>query len=125
MQKKLMQVREWGDGSSCWRVACDCLDPDHDAELFFENDDEAMTTLHLSMHVGFYPRWTHTFGSWWHDKMRRVAHAARVLWSGHAQLQGTVLLDEEGIKALQLALSQAMDHAARVKSQQTADTSSQ
>jgi hypothetical protein len=111
MQNKLMKIKEYEDGSSSWRVACDCHDPNHDCQLWFEHtvEDEPLIrqlSLMLSMEVGIYPRYNF-FENLWH----RITIAAKVLFTGYHTATGEVILDEDGIKALQFALEQGLASA--------------
>ena len=108
MIKKLMKVDEYSDGTTGWRIACDCHDPNHDCRLWFERDlDFNTVSLSLSMEMGFYPSYENFIGSMW----RRIKHAAKVLFTGYATVQGDMILDEDGIKAMQAALKEGLAHA--------------
>ena len=111
MQNKLMKIKEYPDGSSSWRVACDCHDPNHDCQLWFERtvEDEPRIpdlSLMLSMEVGIYPRLNFLENLW-----RRISIAAKVLFTGYHTATGEVILDEDGIRALQFALEQGLAHS--------------
>jgi hypothetical protein len=60
----------------------------------------------LSMEVGIYPR-LNFFENLW----RRIGIAAKVLFTGYHTATGEVILDEDGVKALQFALEQGMSSA--------------
>ena len=111
MQNKLMKIKEYSDGSSSWRVACDCHDPNHDCQLWFERsvEDEPRIqdiSLMLSMEVGIYKNYNLLENLW-----RRISIAAKVLFTGYHTATGEVILDEDGIKALQFALKQGLARA--------------
>ena len=111
MQNKLMKIKEYEDGSSSWRVACDCHDPNHDCQLWFERsvEDEPRIqdiSLMLSMEVGIYKNYNLLENLW-----RRISIAAKVLFTGYHTATGEVILDEDGIKALQFALEQGLSRA--------------
>ena len=111
MQNKLMKIKEYSDGSSSWRVACDCHDPNHDCQLWFERsvEDEPRIqdiSLMLSMEVGIYKNYNLLENLW-----RRISIAAKVLFTGYHTATGEVILDEDGIKALQFALEQGLSRA--------------
>ena len=108
MQNKLMKIKEYEDGSSSWRVACDCHDPNHDCQLWFERsvEDEPRIqdiSLMLSMEVGIYKNYNLLENLW-----KRITIAAKVLFTGYHTATGEVILDEDGIKALQFALKQGL-----------------
>ena len=111
MQNKLMKIKEYSDGSSSWRVACDCHDPNHDCQLWFERsvEDEPRIqdiSLMLSMEVGIYKNYNLLENLW-----KRITIAAKVLFTGYHTATGEVILDEDGIKALQFALEQGLARA--------------
>ena len=111
MQNKLMKIKEYSDGSSSWRVACDCHDPNHDCQLWFERslEDEPRIqdiSLMLSMEVGIYKNYNLLENLW-----KRITIAAKVLFTGYHTATGEVILDEDGIKALQFALKQGLARA--------------
>ena len=111
MQNKLMKIKEYEDGSSSWRVACDCHDPNHDCQLWFERsvEDEPRIqdiSLMLSMEVGIYKNYNLLENLW-----KRITIAAKVLFTGYHTATGEVILDEDGIKALQFALEQGLSRA--------------
>ena len=108
MQNKLMKIKEYSDGSSSWRVACDCHDPNHECQLWFERsvEDEPRIqdiSLMLSMEVGIYKNYNLLENLW-----KRITIAAKVLFTGYHTATGEVILDEDGIKALQFALKQGL-----------------
>lgn len=107
-----MKVREYADGDSLWRVACDCGDQNHDAQLWFEtiDKDHEDISLCLGMEVGFYPR-----DGWWYNLGRRIGAASKMLFTGYYTSNGEVILDEAGIKAMQEALKKGLAHQAKVK----------
>lgn len=104
-----MKVREYDDGDSLWRVACDCGSTDHDAQLWFEPVDKDHTdiSLSLSIEVGFYNR----YYNWWDNFKRRVYAASKILFTGYYTMTGDVILDEHGMKAMKLALENGQKHA--------------
>ena len=92
-------------------MACDCHDPNHDCQLWFERtvEDEPQIqqlSLMLSMEVGIYPCYNFFENLW-----RRITIAAKVLFTGYHTATGEVILDEDGIKALQFALKQGLASA--------------
>jgi len=112
MTKRLMEVNSYEDGDSMWRVSCNCGESDHDVSLWFEADRDIMSvTLNLSMQVGFYPKWDEGIGAWFDDKVERVKLAAKVLFTGYATMQGEVILDKDGVRAMQEALKKGLAHA--------------
>ena len=125
MQKKVMKVEEWSDGTSIWRVACECTDTDHDVHLWFEPEkDTDYVNLNLSMQVGFYDR-TRYCDTVWESFIehirafnKRAKCAAKILFKGHATFNGDVILNEDGIKAMQLALDKGLEHAKKFKEKQ-------
>ena len=111
MQNKLMKIKEYDDGTSRWRIACDCGDPNHDCSLWFEPTIEGEPSvkdisLMLSMEVGIYKNYNLLENLW-----KRITIATKVLFTGYHTATGEVILDEDGIKALQLALEQGLARA--------------
>lgn len=105
----VMKIKEYNDGESYWRVACECSDPRHDAELWFEVDKEyGDMSLNLTMEVGFYPNRSINH---WEAFTRRLKTAIQVLFTGHFTTQGNLLLSEENVKALEFALAEGQKHA--------------
>lgn len=115
----VMKIKEYNDGESYWRVACECSDPRHDAELWFEVDKEyGDMSLNLSMEVGVYPnRYQNIFETFG----KRVATAFKILFTGHFETQGNVLLSNENVKALQYAIEKGTEHAERVRNEKLAN----
>ena len=111
--KKVMFVEEYKDGTSFWRVPCDCSDPDHDVHLWFEVDDDGIAALRITRQLGYYanswynddpwfkrlPRW---FGRMWD----RFKAANKILFKGYLTMEGEVCLTKDGIDGLQLALTE-------------------
>lgn len=108
MQTKLMKFDAHEDGSSYWRVACECSEPHHDAQLYFEAMDEDFedVSLCLSMEVGFYSRY-----GWWETAKRRLHAASAILFNGHYTMTGEVMLNRDGMIAMQTALNEGIKHA--------------
>jgi len=116
MTDKLMKLKQYSDGASYWRVACDCHSPDHDVTLWFEPEPGVeLVNLNLSMEVGFFDKHYGGFSGMINNLTKRVRHAAKVLFTGYATMQGDVVLDEAGIKAMQAALKQGIAHAQAAK----------
>jgi hypothetical protein len=112
MEKKLMNVADYEDGSSLWRVACDCGSTDHDVHMWFEPEPGCdMVSLNLKMEVGFYNKHSDSLWAKIRDFKRRIRHAAKVLFTGYATVDGDVILDEDGIRAMKLALEKGLEHA--------------
>lgn len=105
----VMLVRKHEDGSSHWRVACDCMANEHDAELWIDAEkDWPMLDLTLTMEIGVYPQYREGIRAWFEDKLERIIHAAKVLFTGYATMRGEVILNEDGVKALQTALEEGV-----------------
>ena len=60
----------------------------------------------LSMEVGIYKNYNLLENLW-----KRITIAAKVLFTGYHTATGEVILDEDGIKALQFALEQGLSRA--------------
>ena len=108
----VMKVKDYPNGDSYWRVACECSDPNHDAELWFEVDKEyGDMSLNMSMEIGFYPNWNLNR---WDAFTRQLKTAIKVLFTGRFTTQGSLLLSEENVKALEFALTEGQKHARQV-----------
>lgn len=122
MQSKLMKIDQNNDGSSIWRVACECTSPDHDVHMWFEPDTETDTvSLNLSMEIGFYYKGVSSDSfkdrvlDQLYDFKRRLKHAARVLFTGYARLEGDVILNQDGIEAMKTAIDKSLEHFESIK----------
>lgn len=111
--KKVMLIEEYKDGTSFWRVPCDCSDPDHDVHLWFEVDDDGIAALRITRELGFY------VNSWysdapWYERFRqkcgrgwdRIKASMKILFKGYLTMDGEVCLTKEGIDGLQYALAE-------------------
>lgn len=102
---KLMKVSEYPDGSSHYRIACECLDSSHDVHLFFDKDEETSSfSLELIMSVDYQSRRSNVFVNFWH----RLVDAVKLLFTGKIQVSGDVILEKDGIEAMQAALKEGM-----------------
>lgn len=117
MQEKLMKLNDYSDGSSHWRVACDCGDCDHDVSMFFEAEkDFTDVSLNVEMRYGAFEKWGNFFKRWpW-----RIKTAAKILFTGHYTFVADVILDDKGIKAMQTALDNGLAHIKKCKAEQDA-----
>lgn len=121
-----MKVNDYPDGTSFWRIACDCHEPNHDLQLWFEPDnDREYLDLNLTMEVGFYSYNYSPGDTTWEAIERRVEnfrkrirHAVKVLFTGYATMEGNVILSKDGVKAMQFALDKGIEHFEKVKEQQ-------
>jgi len=114
VQEKLMKLNDYSDGSGHWRIACDCLDSNHDCELWFEPHAQLESVgLGLSMEVGIYPRY-----NWPENMWRRIVIATKVLFTGYYTATGEVILDDKGIAAMQTALVEGLAHVEKSKAAQ-------
>ena len=107
-QKKLMLVTEHGDGSSWWRIACDCGSKDHDCELLFEKDSDGLLSLTLYKDV-YNGDWQSTDRGFFSKLWWRIKVATRVLFTGYIEMTGDIVLDHGGIEAMQTAIQEVID----------------
>jgi hypothetical protein len=111
LPKKVMLIEEYKDGTSFWRVPCDCSDPDHDVHLWFEVDDDGVAALNITRELGFYSNDWHSDDNW-HQRIarkvgrgwKRIKAATKILFKGYITMNGDVCLSKEGIDGLQYAL---------------------
>ena len=122
MQNKVMKIKDYEDGDSFWRVACDCSSPEHDVSLWFDASstdiEYGSINLNLSMEIGIYDNYSYWADKWWYPLNRayrsvlwRIGVAAKVLFTGRYTMQGDVVLDLDGVKAMQFALEEGIKHA--------------
>lgn len=122
MQNKVMKIKDYEDGDSFWRVACDCSSPEHDVSLWFDASstdiEYGSINLNLSMEIGIYDNYSYWADKWWYPLNRayrsvlwRIGVAAKVLFTGRYTMQGDVVLDLDGVKAMQFALEEGLKHA--------------
>ena len=121
MQNKVMKIKDYEDGDSFWRVACDCSSPEHDVSLWFDASstdiEYGSINLNLSMEIGIYDNYSYWADKWWYPLNRayrsvlwRIGVAAKVLFTGRYTMQGDVVLDLDGVKAMQFALEEGIKH---------------
>ena len=116
MQEKLMKLNNYSDGANHWRIACDCLDSNHDCELYFEPHEQLESVgLNISMEVGIYPRY-----NWLENIWKRITIAVKVLFTGYYTATGEVILDDKGIAAMQTALTEGLAPVEKSKAAQAA-----
>lgn len=105
--EKLMKLKEYDDGTSFWRIACDCSEPNHDVQLWFDIEDEEYPymNLNMTMEIGAYSKWHDAFYKrwWW-----RIKSASQILFTGHYTMTGDVILDKDGVAAMQTALAEGI-----------------
>lgn len=111
--KKVMLVEEYKDGTSFWRVPCDCNDPDHDVHLWFEVDEDGIGALRITRQLGFYENswysqdpWYMRFADWRRRMWKRIKASMKILFKGYLTMDGDVCLTKDGIDGLQYALSE-------------------
>lgn len=109
MQERVMKFHEDKvDGSSFWRVACDCSDSKHDAHLYFETDEHGFIILNLSVETGFYDSYYPEFGGVIRTLWNRVCAAVKILFTGRYTTTGDVILNESGVKAMRVVLDEVL-----------------
>ena len=111
--KKVMLVEEYKDGTSFWRVPCDCSDPDHDAHLWFEVDDAGLGALRITRQLGYYKNSWYDDAPWYERAQRwcgrmwdRFKAANKILFKGYITMDGELCLTKEGVDGLQYALTE-------------------
>jgi len=78
----ILKTNEWGD-SKWYHIRCDCGSEDCSHELNIESDDIAISVHIYSNH--------HT--KWWEKK--RWAQIWQILTKGYAEMQTTIILNEQ------------------------------
>lgn len=113
--KKVMLEEDYKDGTTMWRIPCDCHAPEHDARLWFEVDKDGCASLRITTEVGFYhyetyyddtfiERVTGRIGIFW----RRLKLVCKMLFTGYHTMEGDVILQEDAINGLRYALDEGM-----------------
>ena len=120
--KKVMLVEEYKDGTSFWRVPCDCSDPAHDVHLWFEVDDDGIAALRITRQLGYYANSWYNDDPWfkrlprWVGRMwDRFKAANKILFKGYLTMEGEVCLTKDGIDGLQLALTEGKKHMVKAE----------
>lgn len=120
MQKKLMKLNEYTDGTSWWRVACDCGDSRHDVALWFEADrDINAVTLSIETELYAHAPWHDKF---WRRWVWRIRTAARALFIGEVTAYSNVILDKEGVAAMRIAMEEGFAAAQKAVDEKNAKT---
>ena len=111
--KKVMLIEEYKDGTSFWRVPCDCSDPDHDAHLWFEVDEDGIAALRFTRQFGFFENswysqdpWYMRLADWRRRMWKRIKASMKILFKGYFTMDGELCLTKEGIDGLQYALTE-------------------
>jgi hypothetical protein len=111
--KKVMLVADYEDGTTFWRIPCDCSDPDHDVHLWFEVDEDGIPALRITRELGFYAEswysndpWFERVGHWKDRMVKRFKASMKILFKGYLTMDGEVCLSKEGIEGLQFALTE-------------------
>lgn len=109
MQNRVMKFYEHkDDGSSYWRVACDCSDSNHDAHLYFEVDEYGFINTTMYYETGFYDSYYPEFGGIVRTLWNRLCAATKILFTGRYTMTGDVILNEDGTKAMRVVLDEAL-----------------
>ena len=107
--KKVMLEEDYEDGTTMWRVPCDCHEPQHDARLWFEVDEHGCASLRITTEIGFYQT------GFWRNVRRRFVAAGRMLFTGYCTMDGEVVLQEDGIDGLRYALDEGKKAMAKAQ----------
>lgn len=116
-----MKLDSYDDGESYWRIACECASSNHDVSLYFETDKDSRSfSLNLAMEVSSNNpiELYHNVGDsrwywleWLIDNITwRIKTATKILFLGRIEVSGDVLLDQDGIAAMQVALEEGKRH---------------
>jgi hypothetical protein len=85
--------------SICYRVACDCIDPDHDAHVDLEIDEHKIVTLTFYKKLALCSHWHEK--NWLKEKWLRIKFAIKLLWSGYVELEESMIfLEREHLQSL-------------------------
>lgn len=127
LPKKVMLEAEYGEGTTMWRIPCDCHDPEHDARLWFELDEDGFPSLKISTEVGFYhfkryedDNLRERFRYWRERIWKRIVIVCKMLFTGYYTMEGEVILDKESIEAFQYALAEGKKYMAKAEAKKDA-----
>lgn len=88
------------DGSSAYRILCDCGDKSHDVKMFI---DVETTDVFGYTSISFY---VETESPWWRTKYSRIKAAWEILKSGRIKTESELLLKSETVETLIGVLNQ-------------------
>lgn len=95
-----------------YRLACDCIDEDHDITFWFDYDPEfeifeLIFFMNFEYSTHYYYKDTSKF-NFFKDWYFRIKHALKILFKGHIQIQRDIILsDSRHINNFKEALQKA------------------
>ena len=127
-----MKLDEYNDGESYWRIACDCLSPNHDVSLYFKTDHDCKSlNLNLEMELSSnnpYDLYNNVGDSKWYwlewlrdNALWRIKTAAKILFMGRIEVSGDAILSQDGIDAMKTALVEGEKYANEILNQVKTD----
>ena len=109
MLKQLMKSAEYDDAVR-FRVGCDCGAPEHDLDMWAEQDANGITTIMFSQKT--HTRYWKTYFDhdswfyWLNDPINRIMVAGKVLLNGYVETNTDFVLSKDNFKSLQYALTE-------------------
>ena len=105
---KMMKTNEWDD-FVMYRVGCDCMDSDHDMDIWASSDEHGFHTVNLSYKMRSRLQrkyFTSEILGWLNDPLHRIIMIAEILLMGRVETYGEFALGKENIKGLRTALDE-------------------
>lgn len=98
----IMKTGNWPD-TQCYRVACDCHHPDHDLDVWIEVESDAEVR---DITLTFYKK---LYSPMWKKGFNRFREAARILFRGYTELEGTIILKRDVAENLMHNIQRSID----------------
>lgn len=108
---KMMKVSEWED-FVIYRIGCDCMDSDHDMDIWASSDDGGFHAINFSykMHSRLQRKFFESeILGWLNGPLHRLVMIAEILFTGRVETHGEFVLGKENIKGLRTALDEIED----------------
>lgn len=109
MLKQLMKCAEYDDAVR-FRIGCDCGAPEHDLDIWAEQDSNGIATVMFSQET--HTRYWRTYFDrdswfyWLNDPINRILIAGNVILNGYVETNSDFVLSKDNILALRTALDE-------------------
>ena len=104
----MMKAKEWDD-FVIYRIGCDCMDSDHDMDVWASSDDGGFHAINFSYKMNSRQQrkfFKSEILGWLNDPLHRIVMVAEILFTGRVETHGEFALGKENIKGLKTALDQ-------------------
>ena len=104
---RVMKIHDFGN-SIFYRVACGCTDPDHEATLILEFDENDSKIMILTLYQRVvWGDWYYRGNKWFDKIISRIKTVFKILFKGWLELEGSMIfMDVEHIEAFICALQE-------------------